>query len=60
MHAKLTVPGEPQDVLAVPVNSTTIKVTWKPPKEKNRNGIIRGYHIHVQEMRDEVSFLFQY
>ncbi|XP_065084231.1 tyrosine-protein phosphatase Lar isoform X2 [Ochlerotatus camptorhynchus] len=47
------VPGEPQDVVAVPVNSTTIKVTWKPPKEKNRNGVIRGYHIHVQEMREE-------
>ncbi|XP_053675759.1 tyrosine-protein phosphatase Lar [Anopheles nili] len=47
------VPGDPQDVKANPVNSTTIFVTWKPPKEKNRNGIIRGYHIHVQEMRDE-------
>lgn len=49
------VPGDPQDVKASPVNSTTIYVTWKPPKEKNRNGIIRGYHIHVQEMKEEVS-----
>ncbi|XP_035795173.1 tyrosine-protein phosphatase Lar-like isoform X2 [Anopheles albimanus] len=47
------VPGDPQEVKASPVNSTTIYVTWKPPKEKNRNGIIRGYHIHVQEMKDE-------
>ncbi|XP_061516328.1 tyrosine-protein phosphatase Lar isoform X7 [Anopheles gambiae] len=47
------VPGDPQDVKASPVNSTTIYVTWKPPKEKNRNGIIRGYHIHVQEMKEE-------
>ncbi|XP_055547044.1 tyrosine-protein phosphatase Lar isoform X2 [Wyeomyia smithii] len=47
------VPGDPQEVKATPVNSTTIHVSWKPPKEKNRNGIIRGYHIHVQEMRDE-------
>ncbi|XP_041778522.1 tyrosine-protein phosphatase Lar isoform X3 [Anopheles merus] len=46
-------PGDPQDVKASPVNSTTIYVTWKPPKEKNRNGIIRGYHIHVQEMKEE-------
>lgn len=49
------VPGDPQDVKATPLNSTSIHVTWKPPLEKDRNGIIRGYHIHVQEMRDEVS-----
>ncbi|XP_067620711.1 tyrosine-protein phosphatase Lar isoform X3 [Eurosta solidaginis] len=47
------VPGDPQDVKATPLNSTSIHVTWKPPLEKDRNGIIRGYHIHVQEMRDE-------
>ncbi|XP_050319811.1 tyrosine-protein phosphatase Lar isoform X3 [Bactrocera neohumeralis] len=46
-------PGDPQDVKATPLNSTSIHVTWKPPLEKDRNGIIRGYHIHVQEMRDE-------
>lgn len=42
-----TVPGEPQEVRVNPVNSTTINVQWKPPLEKDRNGIIRGYHIHV-------------
>ncbi|XP_037047701.1 tyrosine-protein phosphatase Lar isoform X5 [Bradysia coprophila] len=47
------VPGDPQDVKASPVNSTTINVVWKPPQEKDRNGIIRGYHIHVQETREE-------
>ncbi|XP_038108964.1 tyrosine-protein phosphatase Lar isoform X4 [Culex quinquefasciatus] len=52
-HEDVKMPGDPQDVKAAPVNSTTIHVSWKPPKEKNRNGIIRGYHIHVQEMRDE-------
>lgn len=48
-------PGDPQEVKATPLNSTSIHVTWKPPLEKDRNGIIRGYHIHVQEVRDEVS-----
>lgn len=48
-------PGDPQDVKAVPVNSTSIHVLWKPPNEKDRNGIIRGYHIHVQETREEVK-----
>ncbi|KAI8121523.1 Tyrosine-protein phosphatase Lar [Lucilia cuprina] len=47
------VPGDPQEVKATPLNSTSIHVTWKPPLEKDRNGIIRGYHIHVQEVRDE-------
>lgn len=49
-----TVPGEPKDVRANPINSTTINVQWKPPLEKDRNGIIRGYHIHIQETREEV------
>lgn len=52
-----TVPGEPQDVRVDTVNSTAINVQWKPPQEKDRNGIIRGYHIHVQETHDEVSAL---
>lgn len=50
------VPGDPQDVKATPVNSTSIHVSWKPPNEKDRNGIIRGYHIHVQETREEVRY----
>lgn len=49
-----TVPGEAQDVRASPINSTALHVTWKPPQEKDRNGIIRGYHVHVQEIKDEV------
>ncbi|KAF6202866.1 hypothetical protein GE061_003271 [Apolygus lucorum] len=47
------VPGHPQDVKVKTVNSTAIHVAWKPPAEKNRNGIIRGYHIHVQETKEE-------
>lgn len=51
------VPGDPQDVKVQSINSTAIHVQWKPPVEKERNGIIRGYHIHVQETREEVSTL---
>lgn len=50
-----SVPGEPQNVRVNVLNSTALGVQWKPPQEKDRNGIIRGYHIHVQETRDEVS-----
>lgn len=48
------VPGEPTGVRVSSVNSTTIHVSWKPPSEKDRNGIIRGYHIHIHEVKDEV------
>ncbi|VEN43928.1 unnamed protein product [Callosobruchus maculatus] len=47
------VPGDPQDVKVTPLNSTTIKVNWKPPQSRNRNGIILGYHVHVQETKEE-------
>uniref|UniRef100_A0A1B6E7X3 protein-tyrosine-phosphatase n=1 Tax=Clastoptera arizonana TaxID=38151 RepID=A0A1B6E7X3_9HEMI len=47
------VPGDPQDVKVHEINSTAIHVQWKPPVEKDRNGIIRGYHIHVQEIKEE-------
>ncbi|XP_077297678.1 tyrosine-protein phosphatase Lar isoform X3 [Arctopsyche grandis] len=53
VRTKQYVPGEAQDVRASPINSTALHVTWKPPQEKDRNGIIRGYHVHVQEIKDE-------
>ncbi|KAL0102503.1 hypothetical protein PUN28_018060 [Cardiocondyla obscurior] len=46
-------PGDPQDVKVTSINSTAIHVEWKPPKAKDQNGVIRGYHIHVQEVREE-------
>ncbi|XP_076757588.1 tyrosine-protein phosphatase Lar isoform X5 [Xylocopa sonorina] len=53
VRTKQYVPGDPQDVKATPINSTAIHVEWKPPKTKEQNGVIRGYHIHVQEVREE-------
>ena len=35
------------------LNSTTIKVYWKPPFNKEQNSIIRGYQIHLQELNKE-------
>lgn len=48
-------PGEPQDVRVNAINSTALHVAWKDPLEKDRNGIIMGYHIHVQETKEEVG-----
>jgi ribosome recycling factor len=53
------VPGPPTDVKVQPVNSSTIHVQWRPPTEEDRHGIIRGYHIHVQEAKPEVPNLSQ-
>ncbi|XP_057663136.1 tyrosine-protein phosphatase Lar isoform X3 [Diorhabda carinulata] len=52
------VPGDPQDVKVTPINSTTIKVDWKPPQTRDRNGIILGYHVHVQETKEEGKSFF--
>uniref|UniRef100_A0A8D8LUZ9 protein-tyrosine-phosphatase n=1 Tax=Cacopsylla melanoneura TaxID=428564 RepID=A0A8D8LUZ9_9HEMI len=51
------VPGPPTDVKLTNVNSTTVHVEWRPPNEKERNGVIRGYHIHVQETKEEGGYL---
>ncbi|XP_024937645.1 tyrosine-protein phosphatase Lar isoform X9 [Cephus cinctus] len=53
VRTKQYVPGDPQDVKATAINSTAIHVEWKPPRAKDQNGVIRGYHIHVQEVREE-------
>ncbi|XP_077498928.1 tyrosine-protein phosphatase Lar isoform X4 [Amblyomma americanum] len=44
------VPGEPRTVKVAALNSTALAVSWKPPSNRDRNGLIRGYQIHVQEM----------
>ncbi|XP_032454535.1 tyrosine-protein phosphatase Lar isoform X4 [Nasonia vitripennis] len=49
------IPGDPQNVKATPINATAIYVEWEPPKSKERNGIIRGYHVHVQEVSEETK-----
>ncbi|XP_076346267.1 tyrosine-protein phosphatase Lar-like isoform X2 [Tachypleus tridentatus] len=43
------VPGEPRHVQVIPINSTSLNVKWKPPSVRDRNGLIRGFQIHVQE-----------
>ena len=42
------VPGEPQNVQARAINSSSVEVTWSPPVENDKNGVIRGYQIFVQ------------
>ncbi|XP_076307991.1 tyrosine-protein phosphatase Lar-like isoform X4 [Tachypleus tridentatus] len=46
------VPDEPMNVKVEPISSTSLQVQWKRPANKDKNGLIRGYQIHIQE-RDE-------
>ena len=48
----LSVPGEPRKVKAEVINSTAVHVSWRPPIERERNGIIRGYQIHYYKVND--------
>ena len=48
MSHPVSVPGEPQNVLASAINSSSVEVVWDPPVEKDKNGVIRGYQIYVK------------
>ncbi|KAL4236406.1 hypothetical protein ACF0H5_004791 [Mactra antiquata] len=45
-----SVPNEPKKVEVEDVNSTTIFVSWRAPRAKERNGIIRGYYVYCAEL----------
>ena len=42
------VPGEPRNVRARSINSSSVEVSWNPPVDDDKNGVIRGYQIFVQ------------
>jgi len=37
--------GPPQMVEAVPVDTSSVRVTWRPPSERQQNGLITGYRV---------------
>lgn len=45
---------------AMALNSTTVMVTWDPPKKTEKHGVIRGFQIHVQELAEEGDNLLNY
>ena len=55
LASNFLVPGEPTNLKARVINSSTVEVSWDPPVDKDQNGIIRGYQIHVQP-KNVVSF----
>ena len=47
-----TVPGEPRKVRVEVINSTAVKVVWRPPSDRQQNGIVRGYRVHYAQLGD--------
>ena len=43
------VSGPPLNLMANVVDSKTVTLSWDPPLEENRNGIIRSYTVHVTD-----------
>ncbi|XP_077862227.1 protein sidekick-2-like, partial [Saccoglossus kowalevskii] len=43
----------PDDVSAVPIGPTQIRVTWKEPPENTQNGGLQGYKIFYWKVSDE-------
>jgi hypothetical protein len=48
-----TVPGEPRKVKLEAINSTAVGVQWRPPAEREQNGVIRGYQVLYVKLDDE-------
>jgi len=37
--------GPPENLRGVFLNSTSLRITWEPPRLEDQNGVIRGYNI---------------
>ena len=46
----------PEDLTAATLSSTVLHLIWSAPSTKNRNGIIREYHVNITEV-DTTTFL---
>ena len=40
----------PKNLIAAPLDPRTLHITWQPPVEEDRNGIIRRYIINITEL----------
>ena len=48
-----TVPsGPPREVMTLAVSSTSIEVSWQPPQEEDKNGVIIGYQLMLRSSSD--------
>lgn len=47
-----SVPTEPRKVVLEAINSTAIRILWRPPPEFEINGVIRGYRVFYVAAND--------
>ena len=51
IHCSFTVPsGTPRGLSATPSDARTLVLTWSPPAEEDKNGVIRGYTVNITEV----------
>lgn len=56
----VTVPEMPPDnVRVVPLNSTAVKIWWKPPNPQHVNGINQGYKLQAWQGEFESNRTFR-
>ncbi|KAG5678293.1 hypothetical protein PVAND_007980 [Polypedilum vanderplanki] len=46
----------PDDIRCAPLTSTSLQVSWQPPPESHKNGILQGYKINYEPI-DEFSLM---
>ena len=46
----------PENLIAIPLDSRTLHITWQPPVEEERNGIIRRFIINITELNSGTEF----
>ena len=49
----------PEEVQVSALDSRTLLLTWEPPENRSRNGIIQRYHINITEVDTMSSFLLE-
>jgi len=51
--------GPPQALTATPSDAWTLILTWSPPAEEDRNGVIRGYRVNITEVTTGQAQMFE-
>ena len=51
--------GPPQSFTATPSDVQTLILTWSPPAEEDRNGVIKGYTVNITEVATGQTQVFE-
>lgn len=51
--------GSPQNIRVEPVSKTSLRVTWKPPHQSQKNADILGYYVGYKIATSDTSYYFE-